>query len=104
MSQSQTVKRRRTWASGAAIGAIRAYQYVLSPLIGPCCRFAPSCSHYACEAIERHGALAGMALGAWRVLRCNPFGGSGDDPVPEMSPFERFGRPRFAARPAQDDL
>ena len=94
---------RRSLLQSAAIGAIRAYQYTLSPMIGPCCRFAPSCSHYACEAIERHGVAAGIALGVWRILRCNPFGGSGLDPVPETSPFERLSSRRLAARPAQDD-
>lgn len=95
---------RRSLLQSAAIGAIRAYQYTLSPMIGPCCRFVPSCSHYACEAIERHGAAAGILLGTWRILRCNPFGGSGLDPVPDSSPFERLARPRLAARAAQDDL
>lgn len=61
---------------------IRAYQYTLSPLLGTRCRFAPSCSHYADEALARHGALKGGALAARRLLRCHPFGGDGFDPVP----------------------
>lgn len=85
----------RSLAQQAAIGAVRVYQYTLSPMIGPCCRYAPTCSHYTCEAIEKHGLLGGIALGAARILRCNPWGGSGYDPVPEISPFKRL-RTRFA--------
>jgi len=73
-------------------GVIRAYQWTIAPVLGANCRFAPSCSEYACEAIGRHGALAGVWLGAWRILRCNPWGGAGYDPVPAQPPF-RFGRP-----------
>ncbi len=67
---------------------IRGYQRTLSPalpaLLGPnCgCRFAPSCSHYAVEALARHGLLAGTALAARRLLRCHPFHPGGIDPVP----------------------
>lgn len=63
-------------------GFIRLYQLVLAPLIGPTCRYLPSCSDYAAEAIERHGALRGGALAARRLLSCHPWGGSGFDPVP----------------------
>lgn len=65
------------------------YQWTVSPLLaalsGPTggCRFTPSCSHYAIEAIRTHGALRGGALAAWRLCRCNPWGGCGEDPVPE---------------------
>lgn len=62
---------------------IRAYQVTLSPLLGPRCRFAPSCSDYAMEAIARHGALAGAWLGLKRIARCHPWGGAGFDPVPD---------------------
>jgi putative membrane protein insertion efficiency factor len=62
--------------------AIRFYQWTLSPLLGPACRFEPSCSHYAAEAIERHGAARGLWLAARRVGRCHPLGSSGYDPVP----------------------
>ena len=62
---------------------IRAYRLVLSPWVGHGCRFQPTCSAYALEALRRHGALRGGALASWRVLRCNPFGGSGVDEVPD---------------------
>ena len=62
---------------------VRAYQLLVSPLLPPSCRFLPSCSEYAAEAIERHGALRGMGLALHRLARCHPWGGSGYDPVPE---------------------
>jgi hypothetical protein len=61
---------------------IRAYQYALRPLMGANCRFYPSCSDYAREAIERHGALKGIWLALGRVLRCHPYHPGGFDPVP----------------------
>jgi putative membrane protein insertion efficiency factor len=67
----------------AAISLIRVYQWVISPLLPRSCRFAPSCSEYAAEAIQRHGALAGFWLTARRLLRCHPWGGDGYDPVPD---------------------
>jgi putative membrane protein insertion efficiency factor len=63
-------------------GLIRLYQLLLSPLVGPSCRYWPSCSEYAAEAIERHGALCGCGMAARRLLSCHPWGGSGYDPVP----------------------
>lgn len=65
----------------ALIGLIRFYQSVLSPLHPPTCRFVPSCSHYALEAIEHHGALKGGWLAIRRLLRCHPFSRGGFDPV-----------------------
>ncbi|MBA1146646.1 membrane protein insertion efficiency factor YidD [Ectothiorhodospiraceae bacterium WFHF3C12] len=62
---------------------IRGYQLTLSPLLGPRCRFFPSCSDYALEALERHGAGYGSYLAARRVLRCHPLNPGGIDPVPE---------------------
>jgi putative membrane protein insertion efficiency factor len=64
-------------------GLIRAYQLLLAPVLPPSCRYYPSCSHYAAEAIERHGALHGLHLAARRLSRCHPWGGSGYDPVPD---------------------
>jgi putative membrane protein insertion efficiency factor len=61
---------------------LRAYQVVLSPWLGPSCRFHPSCSHYADEALERHGLLRGGWLTARRVCRCGPWHPGGYDPVP----------------------
>jgi putative membrane protein insertion efficiency factor len=66
-----------------ALGAIRAYQRTISPSLGNVCRYEPTCSHYAHEAIERHGLLHGGALAIHRLLRCRPFGGRGYDPVPD---------------------
>jgi uncharacterized protein len=64
------------------IGLIRGYQVVISPHLGQCCRFHPSCSCYAAEAIRKHGPLKGVSLTAWRLLRCNPYNQGGIDPVP----------------------
>lgn len=61
---------------------IRFYRKFLSPLKPPTCRFTPTCSQYAIEAIRKHGPFKGLALAIWRILRCNPWGGSGYDPVP----------------------
>ena len=63
---------------------IRAYQWTISPLLGINCRFAPSCSAYAIEAIATHGAACGLWLGLKRILRCHPWGGAGYDPVPPV--------------------
>jgi putative membrane protein insertion efficiency factor len=68
------------WALRAAV---RAYQLLVSPLLPPSCRFFPSCSEYAAEAIERHGAVRGTNLALRRLARCHPWGGSGYDPVPQ---------------------
>lgn len=63
------------------IFVIRLYQKYLSPRKKPCCRFYPTCSAYALEAIEKKGALRGGLMAVWRILRCNPFGKGGYDPV-----------------------
>jgi uncharacterized protein len=63
--------------------AIRGYQIVLRPILGAHCRYFPSCSDYACEAIERHGAARGSWLAAKRICRCHPYHPGGYDPVPE---------------------
>jgi len=63
---------------------IGGYKRHVSPLLPPACRFVPSCSEYAYEAVERYGLVRGGGLAAWRVLRCNPWGGHGYDPVPAL--------------------
>ena len=68
--------------AGMLIGVVRAYRYLLSPLLPPRCRYAPSCSAYCIEALERHGVRRGLALALRRLSRCHPWGGSGYDPVP----------------------
>ena len=75
------------WRAGAPlravlIGAVRLYRMTLSGVMGGQCRFYPSCSHYAEDAIHTHGVLRGCGLTAWRILRCNPFGSGGLDRVP----------------------
>lgn len=66
----------------AALWLIGFYRRRISPLTPPSCRFQPSCSEYAYEAIGKYGILKGGRLATWRILRCNPWGGSGWDPVP----------------------
>ena len=68
-------------AAGMAL-LIRAYQLVLRPLLPPACRFTPSCSAYAIEALRLHGTMRGLSLASWRIMRCNPFCAAGYDPVP----------------------
>jgi hypothetical protein len=70
-------------------GLIQAYRWFVSPMLGVNCRFAPSCSEYALEAVERHGALRGSLLAAGRLCRCHPWGGSGFDPVPAVFSLPR---------------
>ncbi len=60
------------------------WQWVIAPVLGPNCRYTPSCSHYAAEALEVHGPLRGTWLAAKRILSCNPWGGAGFDPVPPI--------------------
>lgn len=58
------------------------YQTCISPFTPPACRFTPTCSEYAKQALRKHGPVKGLLLAVWRILRCNPWGGSGYDPVP----------------------
>ncbi len=67
-----------------ALSCIRLYQRTFSRVLPPSCRFVPSCSEYGYEAITRYGAMRGGAMAVWRVLRCNPWGGHGYDPVPDL--------------------
>lgn len=68
--------------SRLAVAFLRLYQITLSPLLGPACRYQPTCSNYAIEAIRRHGPARGSALALRRIGRCHPLGDSGYDPVP----------------------
>jgi hypothetical protein len=83
---------------------IRFYQLVITPYLPASCRYQPTCSHYAAEALHRHGFVSGIALTLYRLVRCAPWGGSGYDPVPER-PFRRTSRTssvtRDASRPAR---
>lgn len=86
----------------AAIGCLRLYRYTLSAILGRQCRYLPTCSAYAEDAIVRHGLWAGGWMGFARVCRCGPNGGSGFDPAPEALPEKarwylpwRYGRWRF---------
>ena len=63
------------------IGLVRGYQYLISPLFPPCCRFFPTCSVYTIQAIEKYGVIKGGFLGIRRILRCHPFSRGGHDPV-----------------------
>lgn len=76
--------------------AFRAYKRLLSPLLPPACRFEPTCSEYAAEAVQLHGVARGMALALSRLLRCHPWGRGGFDPVPGPRP----GAPTDARRTA----
>lgn len=68
---------------------IRGYRAWISPTYAPCCRYTPTCSSYALEALEKHGAWKGGLMSLWRVLRCNPFSRGGYDPVPDTWPAPR---------------
>jgi putative membrane protein insertion efficiency factor len=85
--------RRAAWFAGAPvraleIGLIRLYRATLSGWLGGQCRFYPTCSHYAEDAIRARGALRGTAMAAWRILRCNPFGKGGIEHVPRARRYD----------------
>ena len=70
---------------------IKLYRRILSPILPGACRFTPTCSEYAIQALTRFGAIRGSLLMVWRILRCNPFCRGGYDPVPERFTFKRQG-------------
>ncbi len=70
------------WPKTLLLTLLRGYKAALSPFLPPACRYIPTCSDYAAEAIERYGAFRGSAMAIWRVLRCHPFVRGGYDPVP----------------------
>ena len=74
-------------AQRALLAPIRFYKKYISPGLSDHCRFIPTCSTYAVEAIQTHGAVKGLVLAMWRILRCNPLGGQGFDPVPPKGKF-----------------
>lgn len=76
------------WPRRLALALIRAYQLLLSPLGGERCKYYPSCSEYAAQAIGRFGILRGLVLGGWRLLRCNPWSRGGFDPVEDQRLFK----------------
>ncbi|MDH3472552.1 MAG: membrane protein insertion efficiency factor YidD [Rhodospirillales bacterium] len=78
--------------TGIMTGLIRGYQLLVSPFLPVACRYHPCCSAYGLEALRRHGPLAGPWLILHRLVRCQPWGGSGLDPVPDVSPFARLER------------
>jgi uncharacterized protein len=89
----------------ALIGFVRGWQLVVSPWYGQTCRFYPSCSSYGIEALRRHGALRGLGLTAWRLLRCNPWNPGGVDPVPLRDGATRPGDPATpAGRPGTEPI
>ncbi|MGN6167090.1 MAG: membrane protein insertion efficiency factor YidD [Solirubrobacteraceae bacterium] len=71
-----------------ATAPLKLYQALISPVLGPRCKFYPSCSEYAVQAIMRFGILRGLVLAAWRLLRCNPFSHGGFDPVESQRLFK----------------
>ena len=71
---------------------LRGYKWLISPLFPPACRYVPTCSEYAMEAVERYGAIRGSLFAGWRLLRCHPFAHGGYDPVPKKNIQEARGR------------
>ena len=80
-------------ARRAVVAPIRLYQRFISPLLPRRCKYEPTCSHYAAQAIDRYGILRGLVLATWRLLRCNPFSHGGYDPVEDQRLFSRPPRP-----------
>ncbi len=74
-------KRLTTAITTALVWGVRGYRLAISPLLPPSCRFTPTCSNYAIEALERKGLFTGIRMAAWRLLRCHPFHPGGYDPV-----------------------
>ena len=77
------------------LALLRGYKWVLSPILPPACRYVPTCSEYAAEAVERYGVFRGSAMAMWRVLRCHPFVHGGFDPVPWAAPDTQLLNSRY---------
>ena len=89
-------------ATSFVLCLLRGYKWALSPLLPPACRYVPTCSEYAMEAVDRYGVLRGGLMAMWRVLRCHPFVQGGYDPVvkiPGSLEIERYGATLSARRP-----
>ncbi|NPA36839.1 MAG: membrane protein insertion efficiency factor YidD [Chlorobi bacterium] len=69
---------------------VKFYQLFISPMLGSNCNFSPTCSSYSIEALKKHGPIKGLLLSVWRIIRCNPWGGHGKDPVPEKFHFPPY--------------
>jgi putative membrane protein insertion efficiency factor len=82
-------KQRGSEMQSLALRCLRLYKQWISPAFPPSCRFTPTCSEYAMEAVDRHGALRGAMMAAWRLLRCHPLAKGGFDPVPQVVPGSR---------------
>lgn len=78
---SERSEQRPGGVAGFFLLLIKGYQYCISPLFPPCCRYVPTCSEYAAEAVARYGAVRGIRLAVCRILRCHPFAAGGYDPV-----------------------
>lgn len=81
-SHKQSLPQPKGLVSRFLIGFVKGYRLIISPMLGANCRYIPTCSSYAIEAISLHGPLKGTAMSAWRIVRCNPFSKGGYDPVP----------------------
>jgi uncharacterized protein len=88
--EHELAARAKSAAAWTLLLLVRFYITFLSPFFGGACRFHPSCSNYAVEAIARHGAARGLSLALRRLMRCNPFTKGGFDPVPDELPCEHF--------------
>jgi putative membrane protein insertion efficiency factor len=78
----------RAWLRWLFVLPIRLYQRLVSPFLGQHCKYYPSCSEYAVQAVQRFGILRGLVLAGWRLLRCNPWSSGGYDPVEEQRLFK----------------
>jgi len=86
MAVEKLVSKLSRIVSLIAVAALRCYQYTLRPHLLGSCKFHPTCSEYAIDAIQKHGVIRGIVLAMWRLGRCHPFGPGGFDPVPQPPP------------------
>lgn len=81
-NRSKTFTKQGGFMRYLLIALVRGYQFFISPYFPTSCRYYPTCSNYAVDAVKTHGAVKGFALAVWRILRCNPWSAGGEDPVP----------------------